>query len=122
MLALPHPDNVRRFGKSCRDQVGPVSAYSEIVLYFFDSRPPKDSGGLMGDVNSLGELFSSVTNLIGNSDAGCCGCYHAALNWKLGLMALVMLPLLSVLLIFIRTASRKDGRLSGKSSNLSAFP
>ena len=44
------------------------------------------------------------------------------LNWKLGLMVLVMLPLLSVLLIFIRTASRKRWQaFRKKRSNLSAF-
>lgn len=97
----------------------------KLSFTFFDSRPAgKILARIMGDVNSLGELFStSVTNLIPETVMlVAVAVIMLLLNWKLGLMALVMLPLLSVLLIFIRTASRKRWQaFRKKRSNLSAF-
>lgn len=97
----------------------------KLSFSFFDSRPVgKILARIIGDVNSLGNLFtSSVTNLIPDAItlmavAG----IMIFMNWKLGLMALVMLPFLSLALFLIQINCRKRWQeYRKKRSNLSAF-
>ncbi|NLP37524.1 MAG: ABC transporter ATP-binding protein [Firmicutes bacterium] len=97
----------------------------KLSFTFFDSRPVgKILARIMGDVNSLGELFTnSVTNLIPEAVMLIAVVTIMMwLNWQLGLMALIMLPFLSIAIFIIRTASRKRWQdFRKKRSNLSAY-
>lgn len=97
----------------------------KLSFSFFDSRPAgKILARIMGDVNSLGELFTnSVTNLIPEAVMlVAVVTIMLWLNWKLGLVSLIMLPFLSVAVFIIRTVSRKRWQdFRKKRSNLSAY-
>ncbi|QNO14608.1 ABC transporter ATP-binding protein [Alkalicella caledoniensis] len=97
----------------------------KLSFSFFDSRPVgKILARIIGDVNSLGDLFTnSVTTLIPDAItlvavAG----IMLFLNWKLALMALIMLPFLSLTLFLIQITCRQRWQdYRKKRSNLSAY-
>lgn len=92
---------------------------------FFDSRPVgKVLARIIGDVNSLNQLFiDSVTVLIPDAiTLITIAIIMLSINYKLALMALIMLPLLACAMFFIQNSCRKRWQAyRKKSSNLNAF-
>ncbi|SHK18266.1 ATP-binding cassette, subfamily B [Anaerobranca californiensis DSM 14826] len=97
----------------------------KLSFSFFDNRPVgKILARIIGDVDSLGDLFTnSVTSLI--PDAITLVAVMAIMlymNWQLGLLAIIMLPILALALFYIQIYGRKRWQdYRKKRSNLSAF-
>lgn len=101
------------------------SHIQNLSLQFFDSRPVgKILARVMGDVNSLQDLFTnSVTSFIPEIlTLICVSCIMFYMNFKLALSSLTLLPLLTLGLFLIETISRKRWQAyRQKRSNLNAF-
>ena len=96
-----------------------------LSLQFFDSRPVgKILARVMGDVNSLQDLFTnSVTSFIPEIlTLICVSCIMFYMNFNLALSSITLLPLLTLGLFLIETVSRKRWQIyRQKRSNLNAF-
>ena len=97
----------------------------KLSFSFFDSRPVgKILARIIGDVNSLGDLFTnSNTSLIPDAITivAVVG-IMLYMNWQLGLMAIIMLPFLAFVMFFIQITCRKRWQdYRKKRSNLSAY-
>ena len=96
-----------------------------LAFRYFDERPAgKILARVIGDVNSLKELFNQcILTLLPNLVKLVCVCViMLILNVKLALFALLIVPLLAVGLIFIQRRAHRGWRLfRKKNSNLNAF-
>lgn len=97
----------------------------KLSFSFFDSRPVgKILARIIGDVNSLGDLFTnSITSLIPDAITllAVVG-IMLYMNWQLGLMAIAMLPVLALAMSYIQITCRKRWQdYRKKRSNLSAY-
>ncbi len=96
-----------------------------LTLSFFDSRPVgKVLARIIGDVNSLNQLFTdSVTVLIPDAiTLVTIAIIMLIINYRLALMALIMLPALIIVMFFIQISCRKRWQqYRKKSSNLNAY-
>jgi len=101
------------------------SHIQKLSFSFFDNRPVgKILARVMGDVNSLQELFTnSITTLIPDSlNLVCVTIIMFYINFKLALASIIVLPLLALAMSFIETKSRKRWQLYRKKrSNFNAF-
>ena len=101
------------------------SHIQKLSFSFFDNRPVgKILARVMGDVNSLQELFTnSITTLIPDSlSLICVAIIMFCINFKLALASIIILPLLALAMSFIETKSRKRWQLYRKKrSNFNAF-
>lgn len=101
------------------------SHIQKLSFSFFDNRPVgKILARVMGDVNSLQELFTnSITTLIPDSlNLICVTIIMFYINFKLALASIIILPLLALAMSFIETKSRKRWQLYRKKrSNFNAF-
>lgn len=97
----------------------------KLSFSFFDNRPVgKILARIIGDVNSLGELFTnSVTSLIPEAiKISAVVVIMLSMNFWLGLMALTTLPFLLISMFLIQTKSRKRWQIyRKKNSNMNAF-
>lgn len=97
----------------------------KLTFTFFDGRPTgKILARVIGDVNSLNELFTNcVTTLIPDFTVIICvAAIMISLNLKLALLALAMLPLMMATMFLLRTTTRKRWQVyRKKNSNLNAF-
>lgn len=97
----------------------------KLSFSFFDGRPAgKILARIIGDVNSLNDLFTNcVTTLIPDFiTLIAVAVIMLSLNVKLGLMALIMLPVLVLSMFMIQTVSRKRWQIyRKKNSNMNAF-
>ncbi|MBC8059984.1 MAG: ABC transporter ATP-binding protein [Clostridiaceae bacterium] len=101
------------------------SHIQKLSFSFFDNRPVgKILARVMGDVNSLQELFTnSITTLIPDSlNLICVTIIMFCINFKLALASIIILPLLALAMSFIETKSRKRWQVYRKKrSNFNAF-
>lgn len=108
---------------SIRQQL--YSHIQRLSFSFFDSRPVgKILARIIGDVNSLSDLFSnSVTSLIPNFIKIIAAVIiMLSMNLKLGLVALITLPFLLASMFLIQIFSHKKWQLyRKKNSNMNAF-
>lgn len=92
---------------------------------FFDSRPVgKILARIVGDVNSLQDLFtSSVTNLIPDIlNLVCVAAIMFWMNFRLALVSIIILPVLAFCMFTVETISRKRWQsYRQKRSNFNAF-
>lgn len=97
----------------------------KLSFSFFDNRPTgKILARIIGDVNSLNELFTnSVTSLIPELvKIVSVVVIMMVMNYRLGLVALATLPVMVCVMFVISTVSRKRWQVfRKKSSNLNAF-
>lgn len=97
----------------------------KLSFSFFDGRPVgKILARVIGDVNSLNDLFSnSVTTLIPEFiTLSAVAVIMVSMNYKLAAVALVTLPFLLVCMFCIQTVSRKRWQIfRKKNSNMNAF-
>lgn len=97
----------------------------KLTFTFFDGRPTgKILARVIGDVNSLNELFTNcVTTLIPDFTVlVCVAAIMISLNLKLALLALAMLPFMMAAMFIMRTMTRKRWQIyRKKNSNLNAF-
>ena len=97
----------------------------KLSFFFFDNRPTgKILARIIGDVNSLNELFTnSVTSLIPELvKIVSVVVIMMVMNYRLGLVALATLPVMVCVMFVISTVSRKRWQVfRKKSSNLNAF-
>lgn len=97
----------------------------KLSFSFFDNRPVgKILARVMGDVNSLQELFNnSITNLIPDIlNILLVTIIMFYMNYKLALASIAILPFLAVAMIFVETKSRPRWQLyRTKRSNFNAF-
>lgn len=97
----------------------------KLSFSFFDNRPTgKILARIIGDVNSLNDLFSnSVTSLIPELvKIASAVVIMMAMNYRLGLVALATLPVMVVVMFLISIVSRKRWQAyRKKASNLNAF-
>lgn len=101
------------------------SHIQKLSFSFFDNRPVgKILARVMGDVNSLQELFNnSITNLIPDSlSLICVTVVMFLINYKLALASVFILPFLIFAMVKIETHSRKCWQVYRKKrSNFNAF-
>ncbi len=101
------------------------SHIQKLSFNFFDNRPVgKILARVMGDVNSLQELFNnSITNLIPDTlNLVCVTIVMFLINYKLALASIIILPLLMLAMYLIETVSRKCWQeYRSKRSNFYAF-
>jgi ATP-binding cassette subfamily B protein len=101
------------------------SHIQKLSFSFFDNRPVgKVLARVIGDVNSLQELFSnSITNFIPELlSLVCVSLVMLSLNYRLALSAIVLLPFLFFCMFMVETQSRKRWQQHRmKRSNLNAF-
>jgi ATP-binding cassette subfamily B protein len=101
------------------------SHIQKLSFSFFDNRPVgKVLARVIGDVNSLQELFSnSITNFIPELlSLICVSVVMLSLNFKLGIIAILLLPFLFFCMFMVETQSRKRWQQHRqKRSNLNAF-
>jgi ATP-binding cassette subfamily B multidrug efflux pump len=101
------------------------SHIQKLSFSFFDNRPVgKVLARVIGDVNSLQELFSnSITNFIPELlSLICVSLVMLSLNFKLALIAILLLPFLFYCMFKVETQSRKRWQQHRqKRSNLNAF-
>ena len=101
------------------------SHIQKLSFSFFDSRPVgKVLSRIIGDVNSLNQLFTdSVTVLIPDAiTLIAIALIMLGINYRLALLALIMLPALAVAMFFIQLSCRKRWQLyRKKSSNMNAY-
>jgi ATP-binding cassette subfamily B multidrug efflux pump len=97
----------------------------KLSFSFFDNRPVgKILARVIGDVNSLQDLFNnSVTNFIPDLlNLICVTVIMLAMNYKLALATMCILPLLIIGMGFIETFSRRRWqKFRKKTSNLNAY-
>ncbi len=97
----------------------------KLSFSFFDSRPVgKILARIIGDVNSLNDLFTnSVTSLIPEAvKILAVVAIMLVMNWRLALAALVTLPFMVLVMVFVSRASHKGWQLfRKKASNMNAF-
>lgn len=97
----------------------------KLSFSFFDNRPTgKILARIIGDVNSLNELFTnSVTSLIPELvKIVSVVVIMMVMNYRLGLVALATLPVMVCVMFVVSTVSRKRWQVfRKKSSNLNAF-
>jgi len=97
----------------------------KLTFTFFDGRPTgKILARVIGDVNSLNELFTNcVTTLIPDfTILICVAAIMMSLNLKLALLALALLPVMMVTMFIFRTHVRRRWQVyRKKNSNLNAF-
>lgn len=101
------------------------SHIQKLSFTFFDNRPTgKILARIIGDVNSLNELFTnSVTSLVPEVvKITAVVVIMMVMNYRLGLVALATLPVMIVAMFFISISSRRKWQINRKkSSNLNAF-
>jgi ATP-binding cassette subfamily B multidrug efflux pump len=101
------------------------SHIQKLSFSFFDNRPVgKVLARVIGDVNSLQELFSnSITNFIPELlSLICVSLVMLSLNFKLAIIAILLLPFLFFCMFMVETQSRKRWQQHRqKRSNLNAF-
>lgn len=101
------------------------SHIQKLSFSFFDNRPTgKILARIIGDVNSLNELFTnSVTSLVPEIvKITAVVIIMMLMNYKLGLVALATLPVMLIVMFFISISSRRKWQINRKkSSNLNAF-
>lgn len=101
------------------------SHIQKLSFSFFDSRPVgKVLARIIGDVNSLSQLFTdSVTVLIPDAiTLITIAIIMMGVHYKLAIMALIMLPLLTLVMFFIQISCRKRWQIfRKKSSNMNAY-
>lgn len=101
------------------------SHIQKLSFQFFDSRPVgKILARVIGDINSLQELFSnSVTSFIPELlTLICVTVVMFSMNFKLALAAIIILPFLAVSMFLIETVSRKRWQVfRTKRSSVNAF-
>lgn len=92
---------------------------------FFDSRPVgKVLARIIGDVNSLNDLFTNgVTSLVPEFvKIVSVAVIMMVMNYRLGMVALAMLPFMIIVMLYISTVSRKRWQMyRKKNSNVNAF-
>ena len=92
---------------------------------FFDSRPVgKILARIIGDVNALNDLFTnSVTSLVPEAvKIVAVVVIMLLMNWRLALAALVTLPFMVGIMVFVSRASHKGWQVfRKKASNMNAF-
>ena len=97
----------------------------KLSFSFFDSRPVgKILARIIGDVNALNDLFTnSVTTLIPEViKIMAVVVIMLLMNWRLALAALVTLPFMVTIMVFVSRASHKGWQLfRKKASNMNAF-
>lgn len=97
----------------------------KLSFAFFDSRPVgKILARIIGDVNSLNDLFTSaVTTLLPEfTKMVAVVIIMMAMNYKLALVSLITLPVMIVVMFYIQTVSRKRWQVfRKKNSNMNAF-
>lgn len=97
----------------------------KLSFSFFDNRPVgKILARVIGDVNSLQELFSnSITNFIPEIlNVLCVAVIMLSLNYKLALCVILSLPILAIGMVYIETVGTKKWQVyRTKRSNLNAF-
>jgi len=97
----------------------------KLSFSFFDSRPVgKILARIIGDVNALNDLFTnSVTSLIPEVVKIIAAVVIMLLmNWRLALAALVTLPFMVTVMVFVSRASHKGWQIfRKKASNMNAF-
>lgn len=108
---------------SIRDEL--YTHIQKLSFSFFDNRPVgKILARVMGDVNSLQELFStSITSLVPEVlSLLCVTVMMFSMNYKLALAAIIILPLLFISLFTIENyATKRWMNYRQKRSNLNAF-
>ncbi|WP_163195826.1 ABC transporter ATP-binding protein [Clostridium thermarum] len=101
------------------------SHIQKLSFSFFDNRPVgKILARVIGDVSALQDLFNnSVTSFIPELlSLICVGIMMFTMNYKLALLSVAILPLLSVAMFLIETRSRKRWQeFRKKRSNMNAF-
>ncbi|WP_139905954.1 ABC transporter ATP-binding protein [Clostridium thermarum] len=101
------------------------SHIQKLSFSFFDNRPVgKILARVIGDVSALQDLFNnSVTSFIPELlSLICVGIMMFTMNYKLALLSVAILPLLSVAMFLIETRSRKRWQeFRKKRSNINAF-
>lgn len=101
------------------------SHIQKLSFSFFDNRPTgKILARIIGDVNSLNELFTnSVTSLIPEFiKITAVVVIMMIMNYRLGMVALATLPVMVVVMFLISTVSRKRWQVyRKKASNMNAF-
>jgi ATP-binding cassette subfamily B protein len=97
----------------------------KLTFSFFDNRPVgKILARVMGDVNSLQELFNnSITNFIPDLlNIICVTLIMFYMNFRLALASVILLPFLLILIFTIETFSRRRWqKFRQKKSNFNAF-
>jgi len=97
----------------------------KLTFTFFDGRPAgKILARVIGDVNSLNELFTNcVTTLIPDFvTLICVAVIMISLNLRLAILALALLPFMMVSMFLLRIKTRKRWQIyRKKNSNLNAF-
>jgi ATP-binding cassette subfamily B protein len=97
----------------------------KLSFSFFDNRPiGKILARIIGDVNSLNELFTNcVTTLVPELvKISSVAVIMMLMNYRLGLVALATLPLMVTAMFLVMTVSRKRWQLyRKKTSNMNAF-
>jgi ATP-binding cassette subfamily B protein len=97
----------------------------KLSFSFFDNRPiGKILARIIGDVNSLNDLFTNcVTSLIPELvKIASVVVIMMLMNYRLGLVALITLPLMMTAMFFVMTSSRKRWQVfRKKTSNMNAF-
>ncbi|HBM80126.1 MAG TPA: multidrug ABC transporter ATP-binding protein, partial [Clostridiaceae bacterium] len=97
----------------------------KLTFSFFDSRPVgKILARVMGDVNSLQDLFtSSITTLIPETVTFLCVIIiMLSLDYRLALVSFSILPFMFAFMFYIQTVSRKRWQIfRKKTSNLNAY-
>jgi ATP-binding cassette subfamily B protein len=97
----------------------------KLSFSFFDNRPVgKILARVIGDVSALQDLFNnSVTSFIPELlSLICVGIMMFTMNYKLALLSMIILPLMSVAMFLIETVSRKRWQeFRKKRSNMNAF-
>jgi ATP-binding cassette, subfamily B, multidrug efflux pump len=97
----------------------------KLSFSFFDNRPiGKILARIIGDVNSLNELFTNcVTSLVPELvKITSVAVIMMLMNYRLGLVALATLPFMVIAMFFVMTVSRKRWQdFRKKTSNMNAF-
>jgi ATP-binding cassette subfamily B protein len=97
----------------------------KLSFAFFDSRPVgKILARIIGDVNSLNDLFTSaVTTLLPEfTKMVAVVIIMMAMNYRLALVSLITLPVMIIVMFYIQTVSRKRWQVfRKKNSNMNAF-
>ncbi len=97
----------------------------KLSFAFFDSRPVgKILARIIGDVNSLNDLFTSaVTTLLPEfTKMVAVVVIMVIMNYRLAIVALITLPVMIIVMFYIQTVSRKRWQVfRKKNSNMNAF-
>ncbi|MDP4090150.1 MAG: ABC transporter ATP-binding protein [Bacillota bacterium] len=97
----------------------------KLSFSFFDNRPVgKILARVIGDVNALQDLFNnSITSFIPELlSLVCVAIMMLSMNYKLALLAMIILPILGAAMFFVETFSRKRWQeFRKKRSNMNAF-